>query len=321
MVAELDLQIGKAIFTRDGAVAAYPILSQADREARSLRLMALYAQTRAHIAQALALAGDTVLPGWERPPTAADFDAAIAESVEVGEKSSPASWIIGVVGERAWLHGDNDTAITLIRQSTEQDQTKMPPFWGTGMLLDVLNGAEPTDAFGSPDLIWHHANRAALAYAVAVADLRRGRSPTGSISEAEQHLRHTPFARHMLRTVVAAPMFKAGFGPAESWLREADSFFGARSERVLQRKARAGLAAIGAKVPRTASSAVPPHLAGVGITAREAEILRLVNGGLSNHDIAERLVISVRTVESHVSSMLVKTGQPTRDQLPRVDGE
>jgi DNA-binding NarL/FixJ family response regulator len=64
---------------------------------------------------------------------------------------------------------------------------------------------------------------------------------------------------------------------------------------------------------------VPPHLARVGITPREIEILRLVNSGLSNPDIATRLFISVRTVETHVSSLLQKTGASSREQLPSAD--
>ena len=52
---------------------------------------------------------------------------------------------------------------------------------------------------------------------------------------------------------------------------------------------------MGAKVPASTAT-VPPHLARLGITAREAEILRLVNAGLSNADISQRLFISTRTV-------------------------
>jgi DNA-binding NarL/FixJ family response regulator len=77
---------------------------------------------------------------------------------------------------------------------------------------------------------------------------------------------------------------------------------------------------IGAKVPKGSITTVPPHLAKLGITAREIEILRLVNAGLSNADISDRLFISTRTVESHVSSLLQKTGQATREQLPSADG-
>ena len=70
------------------------------------------------------------------------------------------------------------------------------------------------------------------------------------------------------------------------------------------------------KSPKGSTSAVPPHVARLGITARETEILRLVNAGLSNANISHRLFISTRTVESHVSSMLQKTGLTTREQLP-----
>src|SRR5256886_7403850 len=43
-----------------------------------------------------------------------------------------------------------------------------------------------------------------------------------------------------------------------------------------------------------------------GVSAREAEVLAGVAEHLTNAEIAERLFISVRTVESHVSSLLRK---------------
>lgn len=45
-----------------------------------------------------------------------------------------------------------------------------------------------------------------------------------------------------------------------------------------------------------------------GLSAREVEVLRLVTTGTSNHEIAARLIISVRTVEAHVRTLLIKTG-------------
>lgn len=51
------------------------------------------------------------------------------------------------------------------------------------------------------------------------------------------------------------------------------------------------------------------------LTAREREILTLVDAGKSNRSIAKTLVISERTVESHVSSILNKFGAATRAEL------
>jgi DNA-binding CsgD family transcriptional regulator len=51
------------------------------------------------------------------------------------------------------------------------------------------------------------------------------------------------------------------------------------------------------------------------LTAREREIARLLADGLSNHDIAERLVISEGTVEVHVKHILGKLGFRSRAQV------
>jgi DNA-binding CsgD family transcriptional regulator len=177
-------------------------------------------------------------------------------------------------------------------------------------------GTHPEDAFDPPELLGHHCNWAARAYGKAVQDLRNGRSGTEWIAEAEEKVQHTPFMRHWLRTIIAPVVFEAGMASAVEWLREAEAFCSAAGERALQRRVRHALGTIGAKVPRTSGGSVPPHLAKLGITARETEVLRLVNAGLSNTDIAARLFISVRTVESHISSMLQKAGGDSRERLP-----
>ena len=60
------------------------------------------------------------------------------------------------------------------------------------------------------------------------------------------------------------------------------------------------------------------RLAVTGITAREAEVLAVIGGRLTNQEIAGRLCISVRTVESHVSALLRKLGLPGRAALIRL---
>ncbi len=53
------------------------------------------------------------------------------------------------------------------------------------------------------------------------------------------------------------------------------------------------------------------------LSEREVEILELVATGLTNHDIAERLEISKRTVDNHISNILTKTKTDNRVELVR----
>ena len=51
------------------------------------------------------------------------------------------------------------------------------------------------------------------------------------------------------------------------------------------------------------------------LSPREDEVARLVAEGLTNRQIAERLVISERTAQNHVQHILTKLGFTTRSQI------
>jgi DNA-binding CsgD family transcriptional regulator len=58
-----------------------------------------------------------------------------------------------------------------------------------------------------------------------------------------------------------------------------------------------------------------------GLTERQLEVLRLLAEGLTNAEVAERLVVSPRTAEHHVAAVLDKLGVPTRRAAVRRAGE
>jgi DNA-binding CsgD family transcriptional regulator/tetratricopeptide (TPR) repeat protein len=71
-------------------------------------------------------------------------------------------------------------------------------------------------------------------------------------------------------------------------------------------------------VPRGQRSSTQEHP--LGLTRREAQILRLMRDGLRNAAIAKRLFLSTRTVDHHVSAILGKLGATSRTQAIEIAG-
>lgn len=103
----------------------------------------------------------------------------------------------------------------------------------------------------------------------------------------------------------------------ESDKREALATFESLGASPAARLLRKQFRAEGVKgVPRgaRASTRSNPH----GLTRREVEILALLSDGMRNAGIAKRLFVSQKTVDHHVSSILMKLGVPSRAQAVAV---
>jgi DNA-binding CsgD family transcriptional regulator len=107
----------------------------------------------------------------------------------------------------------------------------------------------------------------------------------------------------------AADLFDAAGAPYDAALARLELAF---VLRVLGRdgpaakadaRARKALGELGARAPEARIG---------GLSAREAEVLRLVARGLGNAEIARELVLSVRTVERHVANIYLKIGASGR---------
>jgi NarL family two-component system response regulator LiaR len=80
----------------------------------------------------------------------------------------------------------------------------------------------------------------------------------------------------------------------------------------IARKLMAAVAAASPSQTRPAESQAAPGLD--QLTEREREVLKLIAEGLNNREIAESLIISEKTVKTHVSSILGKLGLEDRTQ-------
>jgi ATP/maltotriose-dependent transcriptional regulator MalT len=167
-----------------------------------------------------------------------------------------------------------------------------------------------SDARAMPDLARWHGRPVQL---VAVEAVLNG-DERGFDDAIASVVGRMPLDIALMRTLAAEILP----GPARArWLREALDVYEAAGAELESSRVRRLLREAGGPVPRRRRVAadVPDELARHGVTSREAEVLRLLADGLSNAVIAERLYLSVRTVETHVSSLLAKLHVDSRGRL------
>lgn len=114
------------------------------------------------------------------------------------------------------------------------------------------------------------------------------------------------------RTIAWAEAGVAGYVPRDASLAELATAIDAvaRGDAVCSPHIAACLLR---RVAALAARDIPPEQAQV-LTQREREILGLIQDGLSNKEIARRLVIEVATVKNHVHNILDKLGVSSRGE-------
>jgi DNA-binding CsgD family transcriptional regulator/tetratricopeptide (TPR) repeat protein len=193
--------------------------------------------------------------------------------------------------------------------------------WGLWALLHAVldEGDDARDRLAGSPVVARAVNRAGLRYAEAVAAGRNGR-PDEAVElfrRGDALIGTAHWWRRLLQLLVHEAALADGWGDPVAGLRALLADFDTDADGRLARTCRDLLRSAGAPVPRRGrgDSPVPAGLRALGVTSREMDVLTLVAQGLTNAEIAGRLFLSVRTVDTHVANLLAKTGVPTRGGL------
>jgi DNA-binding CsgD family transcriptional regulator len=310
LTATLDLQIAAGFnkqFRAGEALAAALRSADASRRFRLATLpMALIFQATAH-----AIRGEQEA-----------MEARIAEAISLtpddpdvlgcawGHCRATLSLLAGDLDE---AHAQMTTGAGLLLSSPA---TIAPPFLGVWPLLGALldrGAGEAASRVRSARGTRHLVVGSLLGYADAILAGRQGRRADAEAAFASADAQMGPLVawyRHYARRVSAEAALADGWGDPVAWLREAAEYFAARGDDRVAAACRGLLRRAGAPVPRRRPGGplLPGQLRALGVTEREADVLRLAARGLGNREIAEAMFLSPRTVEKHVASLLAKTG-------------
>ena len=237
-----------------------------------------------HISVALMISGVCHDHRGEREAAERAIDACLATTREAGElyTRSLALWWRGVAARDA---GDLDQAAALQLEALRMKETlRDQP--GLAMVLEALAGI--ASALGDGE-------RAAtlLGAARAIWTLIQGAPASAPFIAAEREV-----GEALARSLLAERSFERAF-------RRGLTMGTAEAVRLARG---ADVAAPGPAQQRLTGS-------GTTLTAREAEVAALLGEGLSNQEIADRLVISIRTAQGHVENILRKLGFSSRAQV------
>lgn len=315
VVISIDLAEVDRVFRVEGPRAAEPAARRNAEQAGRLRLYRSQSMADLYVAAGRAAVGD--VSGMERV-----IEAALARphaSAEVlGAVSAVRALRYLIAQDLNRANAQMDAGVAALGP----DGSSYPGLvWGLWVLLRTVvddRGAEARDRLrGSPAALLA-VNRGALRYADAVAAGRAGRhDDAGALfSSADQTLAEQPWWRSLLRLVALRAAVADGWGEPVVALRADLEAYERAGDNHLARACRDLLRRAGAPTRRgRGRTPVPTQLRGIGVTTREMDVLALVADGLTNREIAERLFVSSRTVETHVANLLAKTGTASRAEL------
>lgn len=217
-----------------------------------------------------------------------------------------------------------ELAITLAAEETSPTTFHLAGRYGLNLLLRTLSGDVGWAAFeeitSAPAgrLRW---DRQFACFARAVLAGRDGRADEASaaVAEALRHGSLYAMGRHLGLRLVGEAALTDGWGEPVEWLRTAEEYFHSSGLTAVAGACRALLRRTGYRVAqrRDGVEEIPQPLRSAGVTVREYEVLQLLVQRLGNREIADRLHLSLRTVEKHVSSLIYKTGMPNRIALSK----
>jgi DNA-binding CsgD family transcriptional regulator len=189
-----------------------------------------------------------------------------------------------------------------------------------GPLADARECAEALSAIAGS--AGHHEALAALAHALGEVALAEGEAAAaaeqlGRAVELHEGL-DIPFERAQI-------LLRAGVATAAAGDRETALERLAEAHRLACRLGAAPLAAEIATEVVALGASLEEHLGRraaaehehAGLSRRELEVMRLAASGVTNREIAERLVLSIRTVDMHMRNILAKLRCRTRTEAAR----
>jgi DNA-binding CsgD family transcriptional regulator/DNA-binding transcriptional ArsR family regulator len=319
-VLSIDLIDAETRLSEDGPLAAEPQARRTAEQASRLGLSGLAALALTVGAAGRAMAGD--LAGMES--ALADAAAQPHVSLEVTALAAGARCLPPLVAHDVPdANQILDAGMTLLVSHGSAAPTV---HWGLWVLLRTLVADRDQDArafLRSAPVGRRDSNRGGLAYAEAVVAGRAGDAIAAEeqLRLAEALLAGQRWWQRLLRLLALESAVVDGWGDPVPMLRTDLAAYDERGEEGFARTCRDLLRQAGAETRRgRGDSTVPLALRTLGVTSREMDVLRLVADGLTNAEVAERLFLSPRTVETHVGNLLAKTGAPNRAGLRAVLG-